>query len=239
MQTEDPDRGQFEEPSPRAPGQPMPGPEMPASPAVGPAGTSLVRPGDGPPSPDYPVRLEIDRQERYSRLLIFVKWLLAIPHFLVLFFLVIGVLFAWIGAFFAVLFTGNYPRGIFDFVVGTMRWANRVGAYVCLLTDAYPPFSLDDDPNHPVRVEIEYPEKIANWRPLVHWLLVIPYYFIAQILSTIWIYLIVIISWFAILFTGKLPQALFDFAVVAQRWNLRSTTYMFFMTEKYPPFAYG
>jgi hypothetical protein len=239
MDTENPDRGQFEGAPPRAPEQPAPRPEMPASPAIRPRAGAGLQPGDGPPSPDYPVRLEVNRQERYSRLLPFVKWLLAIPHYIVLFFLYIGVVLAGIAAFFAVLFTGKYPAGIFSLVEGTLRWTYRVGAYIFLLTDAYPPFSLDEDPNYPVRVQIERPERIANWRPLVQWLLSIPYYLIAYILQAIWIYLIVVISFFAILFTGKLPQALFDFAVVAKRWNLRSTAYIFFLTDKYPPFVYG
>ena len=239
METERPGGSQFEGYSSRGPEQPAPRPEMPSSPAGRPAGAVAIPPGDGPPSPDYPVRLEIDRQERYSRLLPFVKWLLAIPHLLVLVFLYIGVFFAGIAAFFAVLFTGRYPAGIFKFVAGTIRWTYRVSAYAFLLTDAYPPFSLDAEPGYPVRMEVEHPEKIANWRPLVQWLLVVPYYFIAYILTTIWFYLIVVISFFAILFTGKYPQALFDFSVVAQRWNLRSTAYMFFMTGKYPPFAYA
>lgn len=239
METEGPDRGESGASPPREPGWAPPSGAMPASPALTGGGSSAIAPGDGPPSPDYPARFEIDRQERYSRLLPFVKWLLAIPHFIVLLILFIGAFFAGIGAFFAVLFTGKYPPGIFRYITGVLRWAYRTGSYVCLLTDRYPPFSLDDDPGYPVRMEVAHPDKVANWRPLVHWLLVIPYYLIAYILQAIWIYLIVVISFFAILFTGKYPQALFDFALVAQRWNLRATAYMYFMTERYPPFAYA
>ncbi len=91
-----------------------------------------------------------------------------------------------------------------------------------------------------MRLEIRHPERIANWRPLVQWLLVIPYQFLAQILGAIWLYLIVVISFFAILFTGKYPQALFDFSLVAQRWTLRAGAYgFFFMSDKYPPFAWA
>ena len=81
--------------------------------------------------------------EQLSRGLPLVKWLLAIPHYIVLFFLYIGVFFAVIGAWFAILFTGRYPRGIFDFVEGTLRWHNRVVGYAfSLVTDDYPPFQL-------------------------------------------------------------------------------------------------
>jgi len=90
------------------------------------------------------VRLELDYPDvgrELNRWLPLVKWLLAIPHYVVLLFLDIGALFAVIGAWFAILFTGRYPRGIFDYVVGTMRWHNRVGAYAfVLITDRYPPF---------------------------------------------------------------------------------------------------
>ena len=92
------------------------------------------------------VSLELDYPEVASglnRWLPLVKWLLAIPHYVVLLFLFVGVLFAVIGAWFAILFTGRYPRGIFDFVVGVMRWNNRVAAYAfVLITDRYPPFRL-------------------------------------------------------------------------------------------------
>jgi Domain of unknown function (DUF4389) len=103
---------------------------------------------DGYPSTDEEqhVRLELDYPEvtrELNRWLPLVKWLLAIPHYVVLFFLFIGALFAVIGAWFAILFTGRYPRGIFDFVVGVMRWNNRVAAYAfVLITDRYPPFRL-------------------------------------------------------------------------------------------------
>jgi len=81
--------------------------------------------------------------KQLNRWLPLVKWLLAIPHYIVLFFLAIGALVAIILAWFAILFTGRYPRGLFDFVVGVMRWSNRVTGYaVVLVTDEYPPFSL-------------------------------------------------------------------------------------------------
>ena len=87
---------------------------------------------------DYP-----DAQRDLNRFLPLVKWLLVIPHFIVLFFLFIGAFFAVIIAWFAILFTGRYPRGLFDYVVGVGRWALRVSAYATLLvTDRYPPFSL-------------------------------------------------------------------------------------------------
>jgi hypothetical protein len=92
------------------------------------------------------VRLEVPYPDatRLNRWLPLVKWLLAIPHYIVLFFLYIGALFAVLAAWFAILFTGRFPRGIFDYLVGVGRWTNRVTAYAALmLTDEYPPFSLE------------------------------------------------------------------------------------------------
>jgi hypothetical protein len=99
------------------------------------------------PSTDEPqsVRLEVPYPDaaRLNRWLPLVKWLLAIPHYVVLFFLYIGALFSIIAAWFAILFTGRYPRGIFDYLVGVGRWTNRVTAYAFMLvTDRYPPFQL-------------------------------------------------------------------------------------------------
>jgi roadblock/LC7 domain-containing protein len=89
-----------------------------------------------------PARVSIWRQEEYRRLMPLVKWLLAIPHFIVLLFVFIGAFFVAIYGFFAVLITGRWPEGAREFIIGANRWYLRVQAYVALLTDVYPPFSL-------------------------------------------------------------------------------------------------
>ena len=101
----------------------------------------------GPPSPIYPAGLEVTYPSELNRWLPLVKWLLAIPHYIVLAFVAFGAFFVSIYAFFAVLFTGRFPRGAFDYMVGTLRWLYRVAAYVHLMTDTYPPFTLQDDPS--------------------------------------------------------------------------------------------
>jgi hypothetical protein len=178
------------------------------------------------------------RQERYHRFLPLVKWLLAFPHFVVLAFLFLGVAVAKLIAFFAVLFTGRYPRGIFDFIVGSFRWSWRVIAYVQLLRDEYPPFSLEDDPDYPAHLEIEYPENgIDRWRPLVQWLLVIPFLIVASLLAIIQ-RAATLIGVFVILFTEELPEILFRLIVVPQRWGVRGLAYAMFMVDRYPPFDF-
>jgi Domain of unknown function (DUF4389) len=202
-------------------------------------GTALAVPDpSGPPSPDHAARFEISYPSELNRWLPLVKWLLVIPHFFALFFVGIAAFFVVIYAFFAVLFTGRFPRGAFDFVVGTLRWAYRVIAYFHLMTDAYPPFSLADDPAYPVRLDVAYPEHIANWRPLVQWLLAIPYLFIASILY--WITgLLTFIAFFTIIFTKQIPRGMFELMVPGLRWNIRGSAYAYFMTDRYPPFEWG
>ncbi len=198
-------------------------------------------PPPAPPPPEpaggYPVRVEAERQDTYHRFLPLVKWLLAIPHYFVLAILFIGVFFAKIAAFFAVLFTGRYPRGIFDFVTGVLRWSWNVFAYVYLLTDRYPPFSLEPDPSYPARFEIDYPERVDRWRPLVHWLLIIPYAFVAAVLTTV-AGIVALIGVFVILFTEDLPEGMFKLILIPYRWQLRASAYAMFMVTRYPPFEW-
>ena len=188
-------------------------------------------------SSDYPVRLEVDRQSEYNRFLPLVKWLLAFPHYIVLIFVGIAAMVAVLISFFAVLITGRYPRGLWDFVTGTLRWGMRVAGYVLLLTDQYPPFSLQDDPSYPVQVEWDYPETVDRWRPLVHWLLIIPYALVAGVL--IWLAEIVaFIGVFVILFTKDLPDGMFKLIVNPMRWQVRANSYHTWLVTKYPPFEW-
>lgn len=219
-----------------APEAPSASPSAPLTPSDG--QTPHVRPGTGPPSAPYVVVTEFDHQEEYRRLLPLVKWFLLIPHFFVLAFIALGAMFAIVYAWFVVLITGKFPQGVHGFLTGTLRWVTRVMAYGMLMTDDYPPFSLDADDNYPARADIAYTEPIARWRPLVHWLLVFPYALIAGVLMNL-AYVVTFLAFFTILFTKRFPKGLFEFNVVAFRWQNRSSAYSLFMTEKYPPFEWG
>jgi hypothetical protein len=187
------------------------------------------------PVPGYPIRFDVEYPERLSRWKIFVKWLLAIPHVIILYLLQIVLNVMQLIAFFAILFTKKWPRGMFDFAVQIQRWTLNVGAYVFLLRDEYPPFSGDPD-LYPVRYEVDYDENLSRWLIFVKWLLAIPHFIVITLLA-IAASVVVVIAFFAILFTGRYPRGMFDFFVGTVRWYERAYGYAFLLfTDRYPPF---
>ncbi len=203
----------------------------------------------------YPVRVDASLQDRLSRWLWLVKWLLALPHYVVLFFLWIAFAVLSLVALFAILFTGRYPRQLFDFNVGVLRWTWRVGyyAYGGLATDQYPPFSLHEQPAYPAHLEVDYPEHLSRGLVLVKWwLLAIPHYVVIGIfLGGGWyvangrdtaesgfglIGLLVLVAAVVLLFTGRYPRSVFDLVLGLNRWVLRVAAYVALMTDEYPPF---
>jgi hypothetical protein len=135
-----------------------------------------------------------------------------------------------------ILFRTRYPRWWFDFQRELARFSTRVGAYGMLMTDQYPSTVEEQS----VHLEIDYPDvenELNRWMPLIKWFLAIPHYIVLAFL-TIAALFAVIIAWFAILFTGKYPQALFDYVVGVARWWLRVQAYAFLLvTDRYPPFS--
>ncbi len=187
------------------------------------------------PASGYPVKLDVPYPERLSRWLIFVKWLLAIPHLAIVYVLsgVMSVL-TFI-AFFAILFTKKYPDSLYTFAVGIQRWTYNVYAYVGLLRDEYPPFSLDAG-QYPVVFEAGAPGELSRWLIFVKWLLVIPNMIVYLFVAIAAIF-VGFIAWFAILFTGKYPHGMFDFVVGSMRWGARMNAYSSLWTDQYPPFS--
>ena len=195
-----------------------------------------------------------------SRWLWLVKWILAIPHYIVLAFLWLTLLVLTVIAFFAILFTGRYPRGIFDFNLGVLRWTWRVAfySYAALGTDRYPPFTLADVPDYPARLEVTYPEQLSRGLVLVKWwLLAIPQYIVVGILLGGGSYaasraydrvmgmsasrpgligILVLFAGVALLFTTRYPRGIFDFVLGLDRWVARVAAYVLLMRDEYPPF---
>jgi Domain of unknown function (DUF4389) len=209
----------------------------------------------------HPVLVRGRLDEPLSRWLWLVKWLLLIPHYIVLAFLFIAFAFVTVIAFFAILFTARYPRGLFDFNLGVLRWSWRVSyyGYSALATDQYPPFSLAERPDYPATLDIAYPERLSRGLVLVKWwLLALPHYLLLGLIVggadytvtsvaggqiTTWtvattslLSLMVFFAGVGLLFTARYPRGLYDFALGVDRWVLRVVAYVALMTDAYPPF---
>jgi hypothetical protein len=186
----------------------------------------------------YPLHLEGTLDPPLSRWQPLVKWLLAIPHVLVLAVLWIAYGLLSVAALVGIVATGRYPRAIFDFNVGVLRWSWRVGfyAYSALGTDRYPPFTLADVPDYPARLDVEYPESLSRGQALVKWwLLALPQYLIVAALATVR-GVLVFVAAVTLVVTGRYPQALFDLTMGIERWTYRVVAYASLMTDDYPPF---
>jgi hypothetical protein len=209
------------------------------------------------PAPAYPVHVEATEEPAVSRWLWLVKWLLVIPHLVVLVFLWMAFALLSVVAFVAILVTGRYPRSIFDFNAGVLRWAWRVQfyAYGALGTDEYPPFTLADVPDYPAHLEVDYPEHLSRGLVLVKWwLLAIPHYLVVGLLvgSGTWavrdegarwvlgqgglISLLAVVAGVVLAATGRYPKPLYDLLLGLNRWVLRVAGYVGLMTDRYPPF---
>ena len=205
----------------------------------------------------YPARLEVDYTVEHNRVKTLFRLVLVIPIAIVYGALTAGatstvyyessdttvsrssggiVAGLFVATLLMILFRQRYPRWWFDFARELTRFAARVGAYVVLLTDEYPS-TVEEQRVH---LDIDYPDAerdLNRWLPLIKWFLAIPHYIVLFFLS-IGAFVVVVIAWFAILFTGHYPRGMFDFVVGVGRWALRVNAYAFLLvTDKYPPFS--
>ncbi|UOD82942.1 DUF4389 domain-containing protein [Paenarthrobacter ureafaciens] len=245
-----------------------PGPPPPAGPAgrgPAPSRSGSPAPGGSPPAitwdQAHPVRLTGHVDAGLSRGLWLVKWLLAIPHFFVLFFLWFAFAVTTVVAWFAILFTGRYPQSLFHFNVGVLRWTWRVAfyAYAAGGTDKYPPFTLEHA-DYPATLDVQYPQRLSRGLVLVKsWLLLIPHWLVIGAVtgSATWAWrtqdgpagvvterggglsllaLLVLIALVILLFSGRYPRPLFAFIMGINRWAYRVVVYGALMRDEYPPF---
>ena len=215
-----------------------------------------AEPATVPAGPD-PLRLTGHPDPGVSRALWLVKWIAAIPHYIVLAVLWSAACIVTVAAGLVILFTGRYPRSWFAFVEGTLRWHWRVGfyAYAVLGTDRYPPFTLGRA-DYPADLDVVYPDRLSRGLVLVKWwLLVLPHLFITALITgggvalatasrngdgVSWSFtllgLLVLIAAIGLLFTGRYPQGLFALNVGLNRWVYRVASYSLLLRDQYPPF---
>jgi Domain of unknown function (DUF4389) len=197
----------------------------------------------------YPVEIRGDLAPSINRWLFLIKWILIIPHLIVLAVLAVGLAFSWLFSLVAILFTGKYPEAFFNFNVGVLRWLWRVGfySYQALGTDQYPPFSLKPDPTYPADITVRYPASLGKGRTFVQWwILAIPHYLIVAIFQGGIGYrfgglqaLLLLFAAIANLFTGRYPADLFVLIMGINHWVYRVAGYALLFTNEYPPFRLG
>lgn len=200
----------------------------------------MVETAPAPSQSAFPLQLSIEAPDHVARWRPLVHWLLAIPHLFVLYVLQGVASILTIVSFFAVLFTRRVPEGIYDFVVMTHRYQWRVFSYVLWLREPYPPFEFDlveqDPGTDPATLSMNPPVELNRWLPLIKWLLIIPQLFVLVFIS-IALYVVWVIAFFAVIFTGRWPEGMRTFAIGVARWSMRVSIYTYLLTDVYPPFS--
>lgn len=205
-------------------------------------------------SATYPIRVEADLDPELSRWLWLVKMFLAIPHYVILAGLAAAFIVTTLIAGVAILVKGSYPRALFDFNVGVLRWNWRVGFYVYagLGTDNYPPFSLERRADYPASFEVDYDPNPSRPLVLAKWFLAVPHLVIVAVLMGDWFSLqhpsqvatgafsilniLVVTAGIFLLITSRYPRPLFELLLGLNRWVYRVLVYVAFMRDEYPPF---
>ncbi len=200
----------------------------------------MTTPVSSAPASASPVQLELDAPLNVARWRVIGNPIMAIPHIIFLYILnaVLNVItfIAW----FAILFTGEYPSGLFDFAVGVMRYQWRVGTFYLFMREPYPAFAVPSGPSDPgddiATFSMSRPEKLSRGLIFVKWLLVIPVYLVLVVLG-IGAYIVLLIAFFAVLFTGKWPEGLRNYVIGVARLAFRLNVYAYLMTDVYPGFS--
>ena len=207
-------------------------------------------------NPEYPVRLEIDPPASQNRLKVFFRPILTIPHWIAIYVLGIAAFVVWLVASLAIVITGRYPEPLLRFSTGYARWATRVSAYGGVLgsdeantyfwvtggflTDKYPPFTLGEAPDYPVRLhvqeQVEGRNRLTGFFP-IRIIMAIPHYLVLIILGLL-VTLATIVAWLGGTVLGGLPEWLHTFIAGYTRWSTRVGVYTGLLVDEYPPFSF-
>lgn len=188
-------------------------------------------------APAYPFGLEVDGAAPQSRLTVFFRLFMLIPHAIILEFIGLATGVVAIIAWFAILFTGKYPAGLLSFSVNALHWQTRYSGYSWLLTGAYPPFAMGPDAKYPVRLLAEGQETGRNRLTVFfRYFMIIPHIIVLYFVL-IAAAVVLLIAWIAALFTGSVPAGMHNFLTGVLRWQTRLTAYAGLLTDQYPPFS--
>ena len=179
----------------------------------------------------HPIELVVDDDLRRSRLTVFFRWLLAIPHFIWLLLWAIVASLVWIVAWIVTLISGRLPGGLHRFLERYLRYATHVTAYGNLLSNPYPPFH--GDRGYAIDLDVAPPERQNRLKTLFRLILVIPAAVLAALLNQV-MGLIAFATWFIALFMGRMPKGLRDFAAYCLRFQQQTWGYAMFLTDRYP-----
>ncbi len=180
------------------------------------------------------VHYDVQYPPQLNRVTTLLRIFMLIPHIIVLAVLGIAMEIVTLIAWFAILITGSYPRGMWDFSLSVARYAARVSTYGFLVRDEFPPFGGGDE--YPIQYELAYPEHMSRLTTFFRIILFIPHYIVIGLLNVA-LEVVTFIAWWAILFTGRYPQGMFSFAVGVMRWQQRAGAYLLLLTDAYPPFS--
>jgi len=188
---------------------------------------------------DYPVTYKQQPPEERNRLSIFFRWILAIPHYIWSFFYGIAAFIAVFIAWFAIVITGRWPRGLYDFVAGFQRYYGRLTAYVSLVVDAYPPFDGGEHPEYPVQIVVAPPkDQYSRLKAFFRFILAIPIW-VMQYIFSLWIFVLSVAIWFVGVFAGRTSPGLMEATRMPMAYYVRSSAYFLLITEDWPPFEPG
>ncbi len=188
----------------------------------------------------HPVTVDFTSDEKIGNWRALLAGIMVIPHFFV--FMIIAVVNYFVGiiAFFAVLFTKKYPDSLYHWASLVLRYSNRMNAYMMWFTNDYPPFTFDGGPEdssgYAVRTSFQKPETIGRFSPLYQWFIAIPVMFFVWLIALV-AYFFWFLSFFTVLFTGKVPESFAKWMAGFVRANTRLAAYVMFMHNEYPPFS--